>query len=451
MATGFRRTLCLLLLVLDCAGTNRQVQRHLDISLSFPRDAEMTTNALGAATLFVYVAGPTEMSDAASYTVHTLVSSRASAQNTMFIKHCSKSDFVEGFVQVSMGNNYPVKGTYDVVLKLSDAYPGLSDDDSMLALRRHSLECCVPLSNIDKDGADERKQTDTHKKETSDERNDKFPKGRHPEDLLVTFSRDALLITDTQAKSELHMHIEKRTLVRNADYGLTIEVMSKEDQGHPGFRLQLNFTAEDIIQDLYKARLGSSLVTAAGPSQMHAGIYDVSIHLHDLWAPLHSDDRLLARRRFTVLCCPVPEWDYLKKLVMKELGSRGIVAWQDADVSLVQLHDVSGGGGSKTYKVSAPGSVVALRIFSEDGKAEHNPKKHKKTRASEAAIPQQTPCNPLQLTATHSLQPTATHFTGTGHPWERTRYMGVLTACWPFPSSSPHPESAAISWHHTGP
>jgi len=133
MATGFRRTLCLLLLVLDCAGTNRQVQRHLDISLSFPRDAEMTTNALvsffymlflsilpwasrsidmnpiilhnypqGAGTLFVYVAGPTEMSDAASYTVHTLVSSRASAQNTMFIKHCSKSDFVEGFVQVRL-------------------------------------------------------------------------------------------------------------------------------------------------------------------------------------------------------------------------------------------------------------------------------------------------------------------------------------------------------------
>jgi len=52
MATGFRRTLCLLLLVLDCAGTNRQVQRHLDISLSFPRDAEMTTNAL--VSFFLY-------------------------------------------------------------------------------------------------------------------------------------------------------------------------------------------------------------------------------------------------------------------------------------------------------------------------------------------------------------------------------------------------------------
>jgi len=62
-----------------------------------------------------------------------------------------------------------------------------------------------------------------------------------------------------------------------------------------------------------------------------------------------------------------------------------------------------------------------------------------------------THCNTLQPTANHynplppsatqcnPLQPTATHFTGTGHPWERTSYMGVPTACWAFPSSSPHP------------
>ena len=69
--------------------------------------------------------------------------------------------------------------------------------------------------------ADERKQTDTHKKETSDERNDKFPKERHPEDLLVTFSRDALLITDTQVRERhvrevcrvSHHHVRRHVCV----------------------------------------------------------------------------------------------------------------------------------------------------------------------------------------------------------------------------------------------
>jgi len=31
------------------------------------------------------------------------------------------------------------------ITTLSDAYMGLSEDDAMLALRRHSLDCCLTL------------------------------------------------------------------------------------------------------------------------------------------------------------------------------------------------------------------------------------------------------------------------------------------------------------------
>lgn len=115
-------------------------------AVTFSFDAKLITNEIDSA-LIIFLRED-ELSDDAEYAISADLVPLSGAEIIYRLhmpgKKISKRQVRMGSGQVRMGIGRKIlaPGTYTVTLKIWDAFPGLDEDDALLAMRRQMVRCC---------------------------------------------------------------------------------------------------------------------------------------------------------------------------------------------------------------------------------------------------------------------------------------------------------------------
>ena len=264
--------------------------RHpADAAVSLSRDAKLVNTEIGTSAVLVYLSRQ-ELVGHAEYRLSgelAPVSDHARGVGMQrFNSSFTKKDVEEGMLLLEVAHAVKPDTIYRVAIWVTDAAPGLSAEDALLALRRQIVQCCGLMEQF---GASPQ-ATPTVMGALA----------RHPADSPVTLSFDTKLITsEVDAHAALIVFLKEHELSDAAEYTITATLMPV-----PGDGLIYKVNMPDRTfskRHLVKGQLNVDL----GPhNSIPAGTFTLTLAIHDAFPGLAADDALLAVRRNLVRCCP---------------------------------------------------------------------------------------------------------------------------------------------------